>query len=114
MSDGAREVVGRTLKQLSGLGWSTNLLKAAADVVLVDLEVRDYAIVKLPEPDEPTSINWDFERHIAGWDVDAGSGRIEVRVDIFRQVQLEGAEYSSAEIRALVPALLAAAKKADQ
>ena len=81
----------------------------AAHLADVLLGLSGVAVTALPEPSDLNSINRDYERDVAGWDVNAGDGRIEVRVDIFRRITIEGTEYTAPEIRALVPALLAAA-----
>lgn len=86
--------------------WVDQAAPKAADVLL---GLPGVAVTALPEPDDIDSIRRDYERDVAGWDVNAGDGRIEVRVDIFRRITIEGTEYTAPEIRALVPALLAAA-----
>ncbi|QBJ00016.1 hypothetical protein SEA_PHOEBUS_65 [Mycobacterium phage Phoebus] len=46
---GASESIARTLRNLGLLaGWSDEVRRAAADVILADLDAERYAVVKLP------------------------------------------------------------------
>lgn len=78
------------------------------------LKAAGYEVVALAKPNDLDTINRDLDRHVAGWDVDAGDGRIEVRVDIFRRIHVEGVEYTASEVKALVPVLMSAIDEAEE